>query len=360
MPDVTEPILIAQPATGEEEIAAVAAVMRSGCLAQGAQVASFEAEFSAQIGGRECIAVSSGSAALHLALVAMGIGPGDEVIVPSFTFAATAHAVSLTGAVPVFADVRADDYCLDVDDVALRIGPRTAAVIVVHLYGQPGDMDALAAVCARHGLALVEDAAQAHGAGYRDRPTGSLGAAAAFSFYATKNMTTGEGGMVVVADDRTARTVRMLRNQGMREPYRHEVVGYNARMTEMAAAMGRVQLRRLPELNAARRANAAAYSELLPSSVGCPTELPGRRHAWHQYTVRVPDRDAVARRLGSRGIQTGVYYARPVHRQSAYAGTGDLPVTDRLAAEVLSLPVHPGVSRRDIDTVVAALTDSRA
>jgi dTDP-4-amino-4,6-dideoxygalactose transaminase len=350
-----EPIAIARPAIGDLEVAAVTAVLRSGSLVQGSEVAAFESEFSALVAGRHCIAVASGTSALHLALSAIGVGPGDEVIVPSFTFAATAHAVSMAGARPVFADVREDDFCLDAADVESRIGPRTVAVVAVHLYGQPGDVDALAAVCRRHGVALVEDAAQAHAAGYEGRPAGSLGVGAAFSFYATKNMTTGEGGMVVVEDEAVARRVRLLRNQGMLGSYHHEVVGQNARMTDMAAAMGRVQLRRLPDLNAARRDNAHAYADALPAAVCAPVEHPGRCHAWHLYTVRVAGRDAVAARLTGQGIQTGVYYRVPVHRQPSYDDRSELPVTDRLAADVLSLPVHPGVGRPGVERVVAAL-----
>jgi len=352
---VREQILIAQPAIGEAEIAAVTSVLRSQALVQGQQVAAFEDEFASLVAGRRCVAVASGTAALHLALAALGIGPGDEVIVPSFTFAATAHAVSLTGARPVFADVSADDFCLDAADVAGRISPRTAAVVAVHLYGQPGDMSGLSDVCARNGLALVEDAAQAHGAGYEGRPAGSLGQAAAFSFYATKNMTTGEGGMVVLADEDGARRVRLLRNQGMLEAYRHEVVGHNARMTDFAAAMGRVQLGRLSELNRARRTNASAYDRAL-TGVDKPIEHPNRVHAWHHYTVRVAtERDAVASDLARQGIQTGIYYRAPVHTQPAYDDPTELPVTARLADEVLSLPVHPGVGAGAVDRVIAAL-----
>ena len=354
-PPVQDQVLIAQPSIGEAEIAAVSNVLRSQALVQGQQVAAFEDEFAALVDGRPCVAVASGTAALQLALAALGIGPGDEVIVPSFTFAATAHAVSLSGARPVFADVRLDDFCLDPADVAARISPRTAAVVAVHLYGQTGDIGALSEVCRRHGLALVEDAAQAHGAGYEGRPVGSLGQAAAFSFYATKNMTTGEGGLVVLADEDAARRVRLMRNQGMLEPYRHEVVGHNARMTDFAAAMGRVQLRRLPEMNSVRRRNASAYDGAL-AAVLTPTELPGRVHAWHHYTVRVDaERDAVANELARQGIHTGVYYRAPVHTQPAYDDGSELPVTAQLAREVLSLPVHPGVGPSEVDRVVAAL-----
>src|SRR3954468_13271025 len=352
---VVEPVRIAQPSIGDAEVSAVTSVLRSRSLVQGAEVAAFEEAFASDVEGRPCVAVSSGSAALQLALTAMGIGPGDEVIVPSFTFAATAHAVSLTGARPVFADVRIDDFGLDAADVAGRIGARTAAVVAVHLYGQAGDMRGLSEVCRRHGLALVEDAAQAHGAAYAGRPVGSLGQAAAFSFYATKNMTTGEGGMVVLADEDGARRVRLLRNQGMLEAYRHEMIGHNARMTDFAAAMGRVQLGRLAELNRARRKNALAYDGAL-AGVTKPLELPNRVHAWHHYTVRIAaERDVVASKLAQQGIQTGIYYRSPVHTQPAYDDKSELGVTAQLATEVLSLPVHPGVGPGEVDRVVAAV-----
>ena len=355
MRGVVAPIRIAQPSIGDAEVSAVTSVLTSRLLVQGAEVAAFEEAFAPLVGGRHCVAVSSGTAALHLALTAMGIGTGDEVIVPSFTFAATANAVSLAGARPVFADVRADDFGLDASDVERRIGPRTVAVVAVHLYGQPVDIGALSAVCQRHGLALFEDAAQAHAAAYDGRPVGSFGAAAAFSFHATKNMTTGEGGMVVVADEDVARRVRLLRNQGMNELHGHEIVGHNMRMTDLAAAMGRVQLQRLPEMNAARRANARSYTAALVG-VRTPAELPHRCHAWHHYTVRVQTRrDEMAASLACQGIQTGVYYGVPVHHQPAYQDRSELPMTTQLAAEVLSIPVHPGVGESDLDRVVTAI-----
>ena len=229
-------------------------VLRSGRLVQGQEVAAFEEEFAAIVGGRTCVAVNSGTSALHLGLLAAGIGPGDEVIVPSFTFAATANAVAMTGATPVFADIEPDTFCLDPDAVAAAVTSRTAAVIPVHLYGHPAPWDGLAGVAERHGLLLLEDAAQAHAASYDGIPVGALGDVAAFSFYATKNMTTGEGGMVVCQDEDVARRVRLLRNQGMEQRYRNEIAGLNNRMTDLAAAMGRVQLQ------AARRLERGAQS----------------------------------------------------------------------------------------------------
>ncbi|MEO5679235.1 MAG: DegT/DnrJ/EryC1/StrS family aminotransferase, partial [Acidimicrobiales bacterium] len=261
---------------GNEEQEAVRAVLAGGKLAQGPKVAELEASFSLLVAGRECVAVSSGTAALHLALVAHGIGAGDEVIVPSFTFAATANAVCLAGAEPVFADIDPATYCLDPTAVAAAVTSRTAAIMPVHLYGQPADMGALRSVARRHGLLVVEDAAQAHAAADDGRPAGALGDAAAFSFYATKNMTTGEGGMVVTADRQAARRVRLLRNQGMERPYEHEVVGYNLRMTEIAAAMGIVQLGRLPGFTEKRQANARVLDEAL---AGHPSVIPPARRA---------------------------------------------------------------------------------
>ena len=320
----------------------------------------FEEEMSSEVDGRTCIAVSSGTSALHLMLLAFGIGPGSEVIVPSFTFAATANAVRLAGGEPVFADVRFDDFCLDIDDVRSRVTDRTAAVLTVHLYGQTGDMGDIAAFCAQRGLALFEDAAQASGARYEGRPVGTLGTAAAFSFYATKNMTTCEGGMVVVDDESAARTIRLLRSQGMAASGTLELVGHNARMTDVAAAIGHVQRRRLVELNGTRRQHAARYDDALRGML-TPAELEGRTHAWNQYTVRIPEgRDAVADALRTTGVQSAVYYRAPLHRQSMYDSPARLPVTDRLASEVLSLPVHPGLTEADVDHVAGAVLASSA
>ena len=342
---------------GPEEIAAVTNVLTSGRLVQGTEVAAFEAEFAGLVAGRTCVAVNSGTSALHLGLLAAGIGPGDEVIVPSFTFAATANSVAMTGATPVFADIEPDTFCLAPDAVAAAVTSRTAAVMPVHLYGQPARWPGLAEVASRHGLLLVEDAAQAHAATYDGVPTGALGDVAAFSFYATKNMTTGEGGMVVCRDEAVARRVRLLRNQGMEARYRNEVVGLNNRMTDVAAAIGRVQLRRLTSWNEERRAVAAAYTDGLRGVV-TPYVMPEAQPVWHQYTVRTPHRDALQAALDDAGIDTAVYYPTPTHRLPAYDLELDLPETERACREALSLPVRPGLTEDEVARVVAAVNQA--
>jgi len=343
----------ARPLVGEEERAAVDRVLRSGGLAQGPEVAAFEAEFSALVGGRGCVAVNSGTSALHLALLALGVGPGDEVVVPSFTFAATANSVALTGATPVFADVDAASFCLDPAAAEAAVTPRTRAVVPVHLYGHPADMTAFRAMAGRHDLLVLEDAAQAHAARWRGEPVGALGDAAAFSFYPTKNMTAGEGGMVTTGDPAVERGVRLLRNQGMEKRYANEVVGFNARMTDLHAAIGRVQLRRLEGWTRQRQENARFLDEQLAGTVVVPPVTDGAEHVYHQYTVRVPeDRDGFARALADRGVGSGVYYPTPVHRLPSFGLRADLPRTEAAAAEVLSLPVHPGLSREELERVV--------
>ena len=347
----------AQPLIGEEERAAVERVLRSGHLAQGTEVAAFEREFSdALVGGIPCVALSTGTSGAPLGLVAAGIGPGDEVIVPSFTFAATANAVALTGATPVFVDIDPDTFCIDPDAAHAAVGPRTAGVMPVHLYGHPADLSALSALCERQGLALFEDAAQAHGAAWEGRPVGSFGIFAMFSLYPTKNMTSGEGGMDAVRNGDVERRLRLLRNQGMERRYENELVGHNARMTDLHAALGRVQLTRLPDWNRRRRANAAYYSEHL-RGVPVPSVDPRAEHVYHQYTIRVPQgRDEVARLLlEQHGVETGIYYPIPTHALPSYALDLDLPETVRAAAEVLSLPVHPGLSSQHLERVVTAV-----
>jgi perosamine synthetase len=342
---------------GPEEIAAATDVLTSGRLVQGAEVAAFESEFADLVGGRVCVAVNSGTSALHLGLLAAGIGPGDEVIVPSFTFAATANSVAMAGATPVFADIEPDTFCLDPAAVAAAVTPRTAAVIPVHLYGQPARWPGLAEVAARHGLLLLEDAAQAHAATYDGVPVGALGELAAFSFYATKNMTTGEGGMVVCRDEDVARRVRLLRNQGMEARYRNEVVGLNNRMTDVAAAIGRAQLRRLPGWNEVRRSLAATYTQRLEGVV-TPYVMPEADPVWHQYTVRTPDRDDLQSALDRAGVDAAVYYPVPTHRLPAYDLALDLPETERASREVLSLPIRPGLSDDDVERVVTAVNEA--
>jgi len=354
---MTTLIASGQPSIGAEERAAVDRVLRSGMLAQGPEVAAFEREFTAEFGlDRACVAVNSGTSGLHLGLLAAGIGSGDEVIVPSFTFAATANAVALTGARPVFADIEPRYFCLDPGAVEAAVTPQTAAILPVHLYGHPADMDRLGAVAARHGLALFEDAAQAHGASLGGRPVGTFGRFAMFSLYPTKNMTAGEGGMVSVADLQQERTLRMLRNQGMLRPYENEIVGFNARMSDIHAAIGRVQLRKVRQWTAQRQAGAAFYTQHLRGVV--PPETAARaEHVFHQYTVRVADdRDGVAKALrAEHGIATALFYPTPTHRLPAFTAGYDLPETERAAAEVLSLPIHPSVGPAGLERVVAAV-----
>ncbi|WP_134773170.1 DegT/DnrJ/EryC1/StrS family aminotransferase [Ornithinimicrobium flavum] len=362
-----EMIPAARPLIGEEERAAVDRVLRSGMVAQGPEVAAFEEEFAAQlVGGRTCVAVNSGTSGLHLGLLASGIGAGDEVIVPSFTFAATANAVALTGATPVFADISPDTFTLDPEAVAAAVTDRTAAVMPVHLYGHPADLEPLLEVAAEHGLQLFEDAAQAHGATYRGAPVGSFGSFGMFSLYPTKNMTSGEGGMVSCADEEIARGVRLLRNQGMERQYANEVIGLNNRMTDIHAAIGRVQLSKVGGWTAQRQANAAWLDGALAGVAGVVTPVvrEGCTHVYHQYTVRIEgasaaERDAVVSALREEHkVGSGVYYPTPNHELvslARFAPAHELPVTARAAAEVISLPVHPSLSQGDLERVAAAV-----
>jgi perosamine synthetase len=349
-------IPVAKPLIGDEERAAVDRVLRSGMIAQGPEVAAFEKEFSAAlVDGRECVAVNSGTSGQHLGLLAAGIGPGDEVIVPSFTFAATANSVALTGATPVFADIDPASFCLDPASVEAAVTPRTKGIMMVHLYGQAADMAGLGAVAERHGLAMFEDAAQAHGATFEGRPVGTFGTFGMFSLYPTKNMTSGEGGMVS-CDGEVARRIRLLRNQGMERQYENELVGLNNRMTDIHAAIGRVQLTRLPGWTEDRRRNAAFLDSHLENVV-VPPVREGSTHVYHQYTIRVDgDRDRMVKALREEhGVGSGVYYPIPNHRLPSFGLDLDLPETERAAREVISLPVHPSLSSDDLERIVEAV-----
>jgi perosamine synthetase len=359
MPTTAELELIpaARPLIGIEERRAVDAVLASGGLAQGPEVAAFEREFGQVLVEDALVtAVNSGTAALHLALVALGIGAGDEVIVPSFTFAATANAVRLVGAEPVFVDIDPDTYCIDPEAVRAAVGPATRAVMPVHLYGHPADMTALRSIADEHDLLVVEDAAQAHGARWAGTRVGVLGDASAFSLYPTKNMTAGEGGMVSTRRTDVDRMMRLLRNQGMEQRYMNEVVGFNARMSDIHAAIGRVQLGKVLGWTAQRQANAAYLSGEL-RGVATPTVHALAEHVFHQYVVRVPeDRDGFAEALRAEfGIGSGVYYPTPVHRLPSFGRSLELPETERAAAEVLALPVYPTLTLRQLDRIVDAV-----
>jgi dTDP-4-amino-4,6-dideoxygalactose transaminase len=350
---------------GDAEIEAAVRVLRSGLVVQGPEVAAFEAEFSELVEGRHCIAVNSGTSALHVTMMALGFGPGDEVIVPSFSFAATANAVRLVGATPVFADIERASFCLDPEAVAALIGPRTRAIMPVHLYGHPAAMDRIMELADRHGLAVVEDAAQAHAATLGGRAVGTFGVAGCFSFYPTKNMQSLEGGMVTTADPALARTLRLLRNQGMEQRYANEIVGANLRLTDVAAAIGRVQLRQLAGLTAQRQLNAKFFDSRITGAV-TPPVADGARHVYHQYTLRVSERDAAQAKLRDAGVGSAVYYPTPIHRLAPYLDAHgrpepwELPETERAAAEVLSIPVYPGLTETDLDRIVSAVNDLAA
>ena len=343
------------PNLGFRERVRVSRVLSSGKLAQGSLVSEFENRFAEKFKLGSSVALNSGTSALHLGGIALEIGPGDEVIVPSFTFAATANAFAIQGAKVVFADVEKDFFTIDPVHVEKLITPRTKAVVAVHLYGQLADVSALSALCKANNIALIEDAAQAHGAMLEGLFAGSWGVYSAFSFYPTKNMTSGEGGMLTTFDAALERKVRLLRNQGMIERYRNEVAGLNNRMTEIGAAIGIEQLRKLDGFNAARIRNSELYFDKLSSTPGIvlPKVRSASKHVFHQFTVQLHgSRDDFATELRSLGVESGIYYPTPVHRLEAYKSQADLPVTEQLAKSCLSLPIHPRLSRKQIDSVV--------
>lgn len=343
----------ANPIIGKEERKAVDRVLKSGGLAQGPEVAAFEKEFSTHVAGRHCVALNSGTSALHMAFIAAGIKPGDEVIVPSFSFAATANSVALAGATPVFVDVEEDHFNLDPAKIEAAITKKTRAIMPVHLYGHPANMLAITEIAKKHDLLVFEDAAQAHGAKVNGIPVGAWGIAASFSFYPTKNMTSGEGGMVSTPSEEVARMVKVLRNQGMEIRYQNEVVGFNTRMTDIHAAIGREQLKKLAGWTKQRQQNAAFLNANLEGVVVPPTAA-GMEHVFHQYTIKVvdTDRDAFSAELSKRGVGNGVYYPTPIHRLPSFQLKLDLPSTERVAQQVLSLPVHPALKKRDLETIV--------
>lgn len=366
MSEFEKKIPLAQPIIGDEEKAAVMRVLDSGQLAQGAVVAEFEEAFARWMGVKHAVAVSSGTTGLHLALLAHGIGQGDEVITTPFTFIASANSVLYVHGTPVFVDVEDETFCIDPSRVEAAITPRTRALLPVHLYGHPAAMPELQDIARRRGLLVIEDAAQAHGATVDGRKVGTFGNTAVFSLYPTKNITSGEGGFVTTDDDAVAAAVRTLRQHGESERYHHQVLGFNFRMTDLSAAIGLAQLRKLERFNAARRHNAAVLSRGLAGLPGVvtPVERAGYGHVYHQYTVRVTtDRDGLRKRLADRGIGSGVYYPVAVHRQPVFAARGkppSMPVSERLCREVLSLPVHPSLTEADLARIVAAIREEAA
>ena len=353
-------IKISDPTIGQEEIEAVEHVLRSGVLAKGEETRKFEESFSRFCGTSHSIATSNGTTALHAALLANGITSG-EVIVPSFSFAASANTVLYTGARPVFVDVNYDDFCIDTQDIERKISEQTKAVMAVHLYGQMCDMKGLTDMCKEHDLVLIEDACQAHGAEFNGKKAGSFGTGC-FSFYATKNMTTGEGGMKTTNDTYVAEEARKIINHGSLVAYDNKNLGFNFRMTEMQAAIGTEQLKKIDFFNKKRIENAKVLSEMLESVKGIvlPVVMHGRKHVFHQYTIKVIDskRNRIIDELKKNDVGFGIYYPRPIHKQDFYLGLGynaSLPVSERLSEEVLSLPIHPKVTYQDLEKIASCI-----
>jgi len=354
-------IHMAKPQIGEEEKQAVMEVLDSGIIAQGPRVKAFEEGFAEMCGTKFAIATSSGTTALHVALLAHGIGAGDEVITSAFTFIASANSILFTSARPVFVDIDPKTFNLNPDLIEAAITPKTKAIMPVHLYGLACDMDPILRIAEKHNLAIIEDACQSHGAGYKGGKVGSFGTGA-FSLYPTKNITSDEGRMITTKDPVVDEKCRVLRQHGMRRRYYHDELGYNFRMTDIHAVIGLAQLKKLGRFNAQRQANAKMLSENL-KGVTVPYIPEGLTHVFHQYTVLVPNgkRDALRTYLQEHGVSSEVYYPIPIHQQSFYIselGYKDtLPETEHATLEVLSLPVHVGLSASDLETIVAAVNE---
>jgi perosamine synthetase len=352
-------ISIAKPIIGKDEEKAILEVIASGQLVQGPKVREFEARFAELCGVEHAVATSSGTTALHIAMLAHQIGPADEVITSPFSFIASANCVLYVGARPVFVDIEPDFFTIDPAIVEERITKNTKAIIPVHLYGQSCDMDAIVKIAQKHNLAIIEDACQAHGATYRGRPIGSFGTAC-YSLYATKNITTIEGGMLVTNDPQIAERARLIRSHGSSRTYEHVMLGYNMRLTDLLAAIGLVQLKKLNEWNSIRRENAAYLTANLSKIKGVvtPKVRDHAGHVFHQYTIRIPDRDNSAQKLREKGVGVGIHYPTPIHKQPLYQQLGysdDLPIAEAASREVLSLPVHPSLTKYDLDSIVQAV-----
>ncbi|MFH1055755.1 MAG: DegT/DnrJ/EryC1/StrS family aminotransferase [Candidatus Altiarchaeota archaeon] len=351
-------IPIASPDIGDDEKKAVLAVLSSGIIAEGPKVKEFEQAFANYIGVKHAIAVSSGTSALHAALLAHGIGSGDEVITTPFTFIASANSILFTGAKPLFCDIEEDTYNLDPNQITERITKKTKAIMPVHLYGHPAEMKAIMEIAKDHNLLVIEDACQAHGAEYSGRKVGSFGTGC-FSFYPTKNMTSSEGGIITTDDGEVDRKARGIRQHGMFRRYYHEMLGYNLRMTDIAAAIGVEQLKKLPEYNRKRIENAAYLSKNIKNKTfTLPKVRRGCVHVFHQYTVRHKNRDKVAETLKEKGIGCGIYYPVPIHQQPHYLSLGykgNFPKTERACAEVISLPIHPKLTEENLGYIAETL-----
>ena len=345
----------------DEVVEAMKAVLARGDFILGNDLEAFEREFASYCDARFSIGVDSGTSALELAFRGYGIGPGDEVITAANTFIATVIAISAVGATPVLVDADPITHTIDVGQIAAAISPRTRAIVPVHLYGQPADMDPIVELARERDLLVIEDACQAHGASYKGRRVGSLGSAAAFSFYPAKNLGAyGDGGAVVTNDERLDRAIRLLRDFGQREKYKHDVIGFNRRLDTVQAAVLRVKLRYLDEWNTARRRHAALYNELLRDEAAVlPETAAYAQHVWHLYVIRVADRDGLRAALAADGVATGIHYPIPVHLQRPYSGLasgpGSFPVTEACAVELLSLPMFPELTSEAIEKVAASV-----
>jgi len=359
-------IPIAKPLLGREEQEAIREVLESGVLVQGEKVRLFEKEFADYIGVKHAVAVSNGTAALDTALKALKVGSGDEVVTPAFSFVASSNCILYQGAKPVFADINARTFNIDPSEVLNKITAKTKAIICAHLFGQPADMKELKETAEEHRIALVEDAAQAHGAEYRGQKVGGIGTIGCFSFYATKNMTTGEGGMITTNDSELARRARLIIDHGQTEKYRHVILGYNYRMPEVCAAIGLVQLRKLEVFNKKRRENAEILTKGIQRISGLipPQVNEGVKHVFYQYVVRVEDdfpigRDGLAEHLEKMRVGTAVHYPIPIYKQPLYGELGyrktTCPRAEDACKRVLSLPVHPAVTEENIAYIIGIL-----
>jgi len=350
-------IPISKPFISKEEIKAVEKVLRSGFLVAGERVRRFEKEFAKYLGVKYAVATSNGTTALHTALWVLGIGKGDEVITTPFSFIASSNCILYVGAKPVFVDIDDRTFNINPDLIEEKITERTKALLIVHLFGQPCDMKPIMKICKKHKLLLIEDCAQAHGAEYKGKKVGTFGDVACFSFYATKNLVTGEGGMIVTNKKKTAELARMIVDQGQRKKYDHAVLGHNFRMTEVEAAIGLIQLKKLEKLNEKRRRNAEFLNERLEEveEIKTPYVLPSCKHVYHQYVIKARKRNKLQEYLLKKRIGTAVHYPKPIYKQEAYRKLGfnlRLPKVEKVVKEVLSLPVHPLLKRDDLERIV--------
>ncbi|RLE48234.1 MAG: aminotransferase DegT [Candidatus Methanomethylicota archaeon] len=350
-------IPIAKPIISKREIDAVTRVLKSGLLVAGEKVKEFQKRFAKYLGAKYAIATSNGTTALHAALWGLDISEGDEVITTSFSFVASSNAILFVGGKPVFVDIDPKTFNIDPEKIEDKITDRTKALLIVHLYGQPCDMKRIMKICREYGLLLIEDCAQAHGAEYKGRKVGTFGDVAIFSFYATKNMTTGEGGMVIAKKKSVAEKIRMIVDQGQKTKYNHVILGHNFRMTEIQAAIGVEQLKKLDEWNDKRIKNARFLTERLRDikEVKTPFVLSGVKHVYHQYVIKCKRRNQLRKYLSKMGIETAIHYPKPIYRQPLYQKLGyknlRLKEVERVVREVLSLPIHPSVTRKDLEFI---------